>query len=97
MLQLVRLAARLVGRPAASRSQAQLSLPFSAPRLGLVETSFASPAGGRGRHAGSAVRSHRFWIRQDPQDGRRAAIGGSFAEVCAVLECLAAQESFTAQ
>lgn len=34
----------------------------------------------------------RFWMTLDPQDQRRAAIGGSFAEVCAALESLAALE-----
>jgi hypothetical protein len=39
------------------------------------------------RHA-----ARRFWMTLDPQDQRRAAIGGSFAEVCAALERLAAVE-----
>jgi len=48
--------------------------------------------------AGSSVHSarreaRRFWMNLDPQDRRRAAIGGSFAEVCAALESLAAVES----
>ena len=39
------------------------------------------------RHA-----ARRFWMTLDPQDRRRGAIGGSFAEVCAALERLAAVE-----
>ncbi|EWS56692.1 hypothetical protein X551_00429 [Methylibium sp. T29] len=31
-------------------------------------------------------------MTMDPEDQRRAAIGGSFAEVCAALESLAAIE-----
>lgn len=47
--------------------------------------------------ANVAVKSHghaarRFWMTLDPQDQRRAAIGGTFAEVCAALERLAALE-----
>ena len=43
--------------------------------------------------AGSARRgARRFWMTLDPQDQRRAAIGGSFAEVCGALERLAAFE-----
>ncbi len=34
----------------------------------------------------------RFWMTLDPKDRRRAAIGGSFAEVCSALERLAALE-----
>ena len=46
---------------------------------------------------GSAVHGARraarhFWMTLDPQDRRRGAIGGSFAEVCAALERLAAVE-----
>ncbi|MET0209325.1 MAG: hypothetical protein ABW220_09800 [Burkholderiaceae bacterium] len=41
----------------------------------------------------SAPRSRRFWIRVDPRDHRHAAIGGSFAQVCAALEKLAAEEN----
>lgn len=36
--------------------------------------------------------ARRFWMTMDPEDQRRAAIGGSFAEVCAALESLAAIE-----
>ncbi len=36
--------------------------------------------------------ARRFWMTLDPQDRRRGAIGGSFAEVCAALERLAAVE-----
>lgn len=34
----------------------------------------------------------RCWVRVDPRDRGHAAIGGSFAEVCAALERLAAIE-----
>src|SRR5574341_427879 len=93
MLHLVRLAARLVNRPAPATHR-QLKLPFERPALSLVAEH------GAGRHAAQdiarrrAVRSQRpFWISQDPHDCRRTAIGGSFAEVCAALESLAAMES----
>jgi hypothetical protein len=36
--------------------------------------------------------ARRFWMTLDPEDRRRGAIGGSFAEVCAALERLAAVE-----
>lgn len=42
---------------------------------------------------GSRGVARRFWITVDPQDKRRAALGGSFAEVCAALEGLAAEEA----
>lgn len=65
----------------------------TAPR-GRPVTPFRARSGavpGRGvdgaRHA-----ARRFWMTLDPQDRRRAAIGGSFAEVCAALEKLAAVE-----
>lgn len=41
---------------------------------------------------GARRAARRFWMTLDPQDRRRAAIGGSFAEVCAALEKLAAIE-----
>lgn len=41
---------------------------------------------------GARSAARRFWMTLDPQDRRRAAIGGSFAEVCAALEKLAAVE-----
>ncbi|MBA2724346.1 MAG: hypothetical protein H0U56_15960 [Methylibium sp.] len=41
---------------------------------------------------GALRAARRFWMTLDPQDQRRAAIGGSFAEVCAALERLAAVE-----
>lgn len=50
----------------------------------------AYPAGRPVDNARCAAR--RFWMTLDPQDRRRAAIGGSFAEVCAALERLAALE-----
>jgi hypothetical protein len=47
--------------------------------------------------AGAAVddarcAARRFWMTLDPHDQRHAAIGGSFAQVCAALERLAALE-----
>lgn len=36
--------------------------------------------------------ARRFWMTLDPHDRRHAALGGSFAEVCAALERLAALE-----
>ncbi len=50
----------------------------------------AGMPGGRVAVAQRAAR--RFWMTLDPEDQRRAAIGGSFAEVCAALERLAAVE-----
>lgn len=41
---------------------------------------------------GARRAARRFWMTLDPQDQRHAAIGGSFAEVCAALERLAALE-----
>ena len=41
---------------------------------------------------GARRAAQRFWMTLDPQDRRRAAIGGSFAQVCAALERLAALE-----
>lgn len=91
MIYLVRLAARLVGRPAA-RVPAQLSLPFDAPRLSVVKA--APPSVHNVMHSGrTGLHRRGFWIRQDPHDCRRTAIGGSFAEVCAALDRLAAQET----
>lgn len=55
-----------------------------------------TPFGGRPSQsdpvAGARRAARRFWMTLDPQDRRRAAIGGSFAEVCAALERLAAVE-----
>lgn len=41
---------------------------------------------------GARRAARHFWMTLDPQDRRHAAIGGSFAEVCAALERLAALE-----
>lgn len=46
----------------------------------------------RHRCAAAGLERRPFWIRVDRHDRRRAAIGGSFAEVCAALERLAAEE-----
>lgn len=55
----------------------------------LPVTPFRVAASGS-RNAQRAAR--RFWMTLDPQDRCRGAIGGSFAEVCAALEGLAAVE-----
>jgi hypothetical protein len=49
------------------------------------------PGAARAVH-GARRAAQRFWMTLDPQDQRRAAIGGSFAQVCAALERLAALE-----
>lgn len=49
------------------------------------------PGASRAVH-GARRAAQRFWMTLDPQDQRRAAIGGSFAQVCAALERLAALE-----
>lgn len=90
MIRLVRMAARLAGLSSTSRAsrqaQGQLSLAFG-PSLGLVA---GSPVRGR---SPAAARRRSFWMSQDPHDCRRAVIGGSFAEVCAALDRMAAQEA----
>lgn len=53
-------------------------------------TPFGNKTGGPARGARRAA--GRFWMTLDPEDRRRGAIGGSFAEVCAALERLAAIE-----
>lgn len=78
--------APLVFRPPAAR----LRPPPAAARVRPV-TPFRAPAVGGARRA-----AKRFWMTLDPQDRRRAAIGGSFAEVCAALERLAAVEERSA-
>lgn len=45
---------------------------------------------------GARRAARQFWMTLDPQDRRRAAIGGSFAEVCAALDRLAAVEERSA-
>ncbi|WP_140627716.1 hypothetical protein [Methylibium rhizosphaerae] len=96
MIRFVRLAARLVGLSSEGTHPRQLSLPFGGPSLCLASAS-APPRRTAAAvcKAGIARPSRSFWISQDPHDSRRAAIGGTFAEVCAALECLAAQESRT--
>ncbi len=77
----------LVLRPPASRSRpvgrSQRSQPVTPFRAQLPCTA--------GIH-GARRAARRFWMTLDPEDQRRAAIGGSFAEVCAALESLAALE-----
>lgn len=55
-------------------------------------TPFRAAPTSRGSVEGARRAARRFWMTLDPQDQRRAAIGGSFAEVCAALERLAAVE-----
>lgn len=55
-------------------------------------TPFRAAPSSRGAVEGACRAARRFWMTLDPQDQRRAAIGGSFAEVCAALERLAAVE-----
>lgn len=98
MIRFVRLAARLVGLSSEGSRPQQLSLPFGGPSLCLASASASNPPRRTAAavcKAGIARPSRSFWISQDPHDSRRAAIGGTFAEVCAALECLAAQESRT--
>ena len=94
MIRFVRLAARLVGLSSEGPHPRQLSLPFGGPSLCLASAAPRRTAAAVCK-AGIARPSRSFWISQDPPDSRRAAIGGTFAEVCAALECLAAQESRT--
>lgn len=65
----------------------------SGPKAGGARplTPFGVPMPG-GRVAVAQRAARRFWMTLDPEDQRRAAIGGSFAEVCAALERLAAVE-----
>jgi hypothetical protein len=69
--------------------------PAVAPPMARPLTPFrqdaVSPTGSTVHSARREAR--RFWMNLDPQDRRRAAIGGSFAQVCAALESLAAVES----
>ncbi|MBA3598624.1 MAG: hypothetical protein H0W40_14795 [Methylibium sp.] len=71
------------------KSHARAAVPFSslAPLTPFRTRPAASVAVGSARRA-----AQRFWMTLDPHDQRRAAIGGSFAEVCAALERLAALE-----
>ena len=68
-------------QPSALRQPVQPLTPFRVAAAGS-----AGPARGPRRQA------RPFWMTLDPRDRRRAAIGGSFAEVCAALERLAAAE-----
>jgi hypothetical protein len=71
-------------QPSVLRQPAQPLTPFRVVSAGSVAC--AGPARGQRRKA------RPFWMTLDPRDRRRAAIGGSFAEVCAALERLAAAE-----
>jgi hypothetical protein len=68
--------------PSALRQAAQPLTPFRV----------SAAASGHGPAQGARRVARKFWMTLDPQDRRRAAIGGSFAEVCAALERLAAAE-----
>jgi hypothetical protein len=73
------------------RRPAVRSARLPLPTVGRPVTPFrVATAGGSVQGARRAAR--RFWMTLDPQDRRRGAIGGSFAEVCAALERLAAVE-----
>ncbi len=79
--------ALLLRRPATARVRATV---VAGPRSSRPVTPFrAQPASSVD---GARRAARRFWMTLDPQDRRRAAIGGSFAEVCAALEKLAAVE-----
>lgn len=73
----------LARRGAVVASLAQRARPVTPFRAPATRT----PAADVARRA-----ARRFWMTLDPEDQRRAAIGGSFAEVCAALEKLAAVE-----
>lgn len=93
MMRFVQLAARLVGLTLANAAAPQqMSLPFGRPGLRLVSQAPHRRAAAAVCKSGLARPTRGFWISQDPHDSRRAAIGGTFAEVCAALESLAAQE-----
>jgi hypothetical protein len=55
-------------------------------------TPFRAGSGTRSAVDGARRAARQFWMTLDPDDRRRGAIGGSFAEVCDALERLAALE-----
>lgn len=80
-----------VAMPQVFRSPASRSRRMPAARVRPV-TPFRADAMRVSAVYGARRAARRFWMTLDPQDRRRAAIGGSFAEVCAALERLAALE-----
>ncbi len=75
----------LVFRPSAARSRRLSGQHGSRPVTPFrVQPSRAGPTDA------ARLAARRFWMTLDPDDQRRAAIGGTFAEVCAALERLAA-------
>ena len=91
---------------AAPASAVMPALQFRHParRAGIATTAtlprpvipFRASARRAGGVDGARRAARRFWMTLDPDDQRRAAIGGSFAEVCAALEKLAAVEEHRA-
>jgi|GEM_PF-3199475 hypothetical protein len=73
------------------RRPAVRSARLPTPAVGRPVTPFRVAAAS-GSVQGARRAARRFWMTLDPQDRRRGAIGGSFAEVCAALERLAAVE-----
>jgi hypothetical protein len=79
---------------------ARRAVPRSTPALARLPARPLTPFGASSRARAIAhpsvpprrLPARRFWITLDPHDRRHAAIGGSFAEVCAALEQLAATE-----
>ena len=71
-------------QPSALRQPVHPVTPFRV--ASVASAACAAPACGPRRKA------RPFWMTLDPRDRRRAALGGSFAEVCAALERLAAAE-----
>jgi hypothetical protein len=76
--------------PRSTRAGAGIGSSLIRPRQAL--TPFAVRPVPSRAVLGARRAARRFWMTLDPQDRRRAAIGGSFAEVCAALERLAALE-----
>jgi hypothetical protein len=74
------------------RRPAVRSARLPTPAVGRPVPPFRAAAAGGGSVQGARRAARRFWMTLDPQDRRRGAIGGSFAEVCAALERLAAVE-----
>ena len=82
-----------VFRPSPARaSRAGDGIAASVLRMRRPVTPFAVRSRPARAVQGARRTAQRFWMTLDPQDRRRAAIGGSFAEVCAALERLAALE-----
>ena len=74
-------------QPSALRQAVQPVQPLTPFRVASAASAACASAARGSRH-----KARPFWMTLDPRDRRRAAIGGSFAEVCAALERLAAAE-----